>query len=680
VRDLRIWILAVLPFAMASARAQDFDAQPPVWVAKPDIAGFNSIESDHLAAAQHAIDALVAVKPPRTIANTLAPYDEAVRQINAANYLASVMEQVHPQTAFRNAATTMVSKANAAQTALALNPAVYKALAHLELAAADAATHYYMQRQLLEFRLAGVDRDDASRARLKKLNDELTDEQSAFGRNISDDEKTLDVKDRSELEGLPRDYIERHKPGADGIVHVSTNYPDFYPIMKFARSDALRQRMIVAFFSRAYPKNTAVLANMMRTRYEIANLLGFASWADYNAKDKMIGSGAHIAAFINDLLATTHPVQERETAMLLAEKQKAHPGAQEIWDYENWYYPELVRRAKYNFDSQSARPYFPYKQVEQGILDTAAKLFHVTFRQVPNAPAWDPAVATWLVLDNGKPIGRFYLDMHPRPGKYSHDATFPVLDGVRGRQLAEAALICNFPAPSASDPGLMEVGDVSTFFHEFGHLMHHILGGQQRWAGISGISMEADFIEAPSQMLEELIRSPSVLASFAHHYKTGQPIPADLVARMIRAEAFGRAGHVASNNAFAAVSYDIYKTKPESVDLDKVSDDDFRRYTMIRLSPGTHMYASFGHLAGYSSAYYTYMWDEVIAQDFYAQFDAKDPFAGNAPMRYRHKVLEPGGSLSANDLVKAFLGRPQNTVAFKRWMSEEFADSPARTK
>jgi thimet oligopeptidase len=222
----------------------------------------------------------------------------------------------------------------------------------------------------------------------------------------------------------------------------------------------------------------------------------------------------------------------------------------------------------------------------------------------------------------------------------------------------------------------MEIGDVETFFHEFGHLMHHILGGQQQWAGVSGISMEMDFVEAPSQMLEELIRSPAVLATFARHYKTGEPIPAELVARMNRASAFRRAGSVATQNAFSALSYDIYKTKPEDVDLDKVTDDDMRRYTVMKFSPGTHFYASFGHLAEYSSAYYTYMWDKVIAEDFYAQFDAANPVAGDAPMRYRHLVLEPGGSMSANDLVKNFLGRAQNTVAFKRWMSAEFADSP----
>jgi len=292
-------------------------------------------------------------------------------------------------------------------------------------------------------------------------------------------------------------------------------------------------------------------------------------------------------------------------------------------------------------------------------------------------PAWAPSVGTWDVIENGKVVGRFYLDMHPRPGKYSHAQMAPVLDGVRGKHLPEAALVCNFPEPTATDPGLMDYGDVVTFFHEFGHLMHHILGGQQQWAGISGITMEADFVEAPSQMLEEWMRSPQVLASFAHHYKTGEPVPPDLVARMNRATAFGRAGFVAQQNAYAAISYDIYKDPPGDVDLDAIPPRDYRHYTLLTpVAPDAHMYASFNHLAGYSSAVYTYMWDKVIAEDFFQQFDQKNLLAGDAPMRYRRTVLEPGGSMSANDLVKNFLGRPQDMTAFQRWMGEEFESIP----
>src|SRR5262249_43556314 len=171
----------------------------------------------------------------------------------------------------------------------------------------------------------------------------------------------------------------------------------------------------------------------------------------------------------------------------------------------------------------------------------------------------------------GKVIGRFYLDMPLRPGKFSHAEMAPVLDGIVGKQLPEATLVCNFPAPTADDSALMDYGDVVTFFHEFGHLMHHILGGQQQWAGITGITMESDFVEAPSQMLEEWMRSPQVLASFARHYKTNEPIPAELVERMNRASAFGRGIWVARQNSFTALSYDIYKQKPESVDLDAVT-------------------------------------------------------------------------------------------------------------
>ena len=677
----RLAIFFCLPlFVAVVLSAQSISvSQPTVWATKPDVAAFEKIENDRLDAGRRAIDTLIAVKGPRTVENTLVLYDEAVRQNNSAGYFAGLMEQVHPEAIFRDHATAMLTKASAAQTAIALNHDVYNALAALDLSKADAATRYYVQRQLLEFRLAGVDKDDATRARLKKLNDQSTEEQSMFDRNISDGQKTIEA-DPSELDGLPQDYIDRHKPGADGKIHITTDYPDALPVFTFAKSDALRRRLSLAFNTRAYPKNQEVLTSLLNTRYEIASILGFSNWADYNAADKMMAKGHNIADFIQQVDDASRPLAKREFEMLLAEKQKTNPGAKEIWDYERAYLLELVRRSKYDFDSQSVRPYFPFMQVKQGILDAAAELFHVSFQQEANVPSWDPSVETWIVIDSGKPIGRFYLDMHPRPGKFSHAEMVPVLDGIRGKQLPEAILVCNFPVPTASDPGLMDYGDVETFFHEFGHLMHHILGGQQQWAGISGISMESDFVEAPSQMLEEWIRSPQVLAKFARHYKTGEPIPAELVTRANRASAFGRGAWVARQNALTAISYDIYKTKPESVDLDKVTIDANRNYTLFTPLPETHMWASFGHLGGYSSAYYTYLWDKVIAQDFFLQFDHKNLLAGDAPMRYRRIVLEPGGAMSANDLVKNFLGRPQNMVALQHWMAEEFTAPSASAK
>jgi len=663
---------------MGAISAQQIPAsQPPVWSARPDVEAFEKMENERLAAAQQSIARIAAVRGAHTVENTLAPYDEAVRQLNTANYLSTLMQQVHPDSAYRDRATAMTTKVGAAISGLSLNRPVYEALAAVDSSHADAATRYYLQRQLLEFRLAGVDKDESTRARLKQLNQDLTEEQSIFDRNISDGRKTVRAT-RAELAGLPPDFIDRHKPAGDGSFELTTDYPDALPVLKFASSDAFRRRMYIAFETRAYPKNLEALKKMLETRYRIASLLGYPSWADYNAADKMVAKGANIAAFIQSLDTAAQPGRDRELQMLLAEKRRARPQAQDIEAYEFSYLSEQVRRAQYDFDSQSVRPYLPFARVKQGILDTAATLFHLQFRQEPNVAAWDPAVETWDAIDGGQAIGRFYLDMHPRPGKYSHAEMSPVLDGIRGKQLPEAILVCNFPTPTATDPGLMEYNDVVTFFHEFGHLMHWILAGKQPWAGISGISMESDFVEAPSQMLEEWLRSPQVLALFARHYKTGEIIPADLVARMNRASAFGRASQVAQQLAYTAISYDLYKGKPRDADPDVIDDLDVRRYAHLIPEPGTHLFASFGHLAGYSSAYYTYMWDKVIAEDFFTQFDRKNLLAGEAPMRYRRQVLEPGGSLSANDLVRNFVGRAQNLTAFQDWMNEEFASPGAK--
>ena len=649
--------------------------QPSVWAAKPDLAGFDKSVDEHLAAADRSVKAVLAVKGNRTVENTLQPLDDADREIKTAVSLAGLVEQVHPDATFRDRGSAAKVKGSAASTAINLNPDVYHALASIDLAGADAETKYYVELQLLLFRLAGVDKSPAVRVELKKLNDALTEQISNFDRNIRDDERHVSVAP-AELEGLPADYIARHPAGADGKVTITTAYPDAFPVFTFAKSAGLRRELMTAFQSRGYPKNKAVVADMLKTRERIAGLLGYSSWADYFAADKMIGTGAHIGEFIASLARTARPLAEREYAMILAEKRKDKPEAKGLTIDEMSYYKERVRRSTYDFDSQSVRPYFPFERVKQGLLDTAAGFFQVSFAREQETPAWDPAVESWLVRDRGRVIGRIYLDLHPRAGKYSHNMMAPILSGVRERQLPEAILVCNFPAPSPADPALMTDRDVVTFFHEFGHLMHHILGGQQRWEGLSGIAVESDFLEAPSQMLEELIRSPQVLAGFARHYQTGEVIPKALVERMNRASAFGRGDWVEEQLMAAAISYDLHRLPAATVDPDKIALEDALRYRLPAPLPDTHDWARFGQLGGYSSAYYTYLWDKIIALDFYQQFDAERPLSGDTAMRYRKAVLEPGGSKPANDLVRAFLGRPQNAAALERWIQEEFASSP----
>ena len=375
---------------------------PPIWAAKPDVKAFEALENGRIEAAKKSIDAITAAKGGRTIENTLQRYDDANRELDSAAYLSYLMQQVHHDAAFRDSATAMIRTISAVQTDLSLNRGVYDALSGLDLSAADATTKFYVARQLLLFRLAGVDKDEATRTRLKKLSDDLTEETSAFERNVSDDMRTTDA-DPAELKGLPQDYIDRHKPDADGKVKITTAYPDSLPAFKFAESTALRKRLYEAFNNRAYPKNKDVLLKMAATRAEIAKLLGFATWADSDAAPKMARTSARVSEFIRDLDAADRPIMEREFQTLLAEKRKREPGATELHDYETSYFTEQVRRAGFDFDSQSVRPYFPYPRVRQGILDTASKLFHVRFEPEPTAGEWDPAVETFQVWegDNG---------------------------------------------------------------------------------------------------------------------------------------------------------------------------------------------------------------------------------------------------------------------------------------
>jgi thimet oligopeptidase len=441
--------------------------------------------------------------------------------------------------------------------------------------------------------------------------------------------------------------------------------------LKFATNPDLRHRVYLAYNNRAYPQNSPALTDLLKKRDELANLLGYKHWSDLNAADKMAGNSQTISHFIDQIDAASRPSADREYQMLLALARKDQPGLAAISMQDRQYYFEQLRKTAFDFDSQSARPYFPYDRVQQGILDVASKLFNVTFRPAKDAVTWDPSVDALDVFDGDKQLGRIYLDMHPRPGKDQWFSSDPILDGKRGQQLPEVSLICNFAGGKPGDPGLMEYGDVTTFFHEFGHLMHWIFQGQQKWAGFGG-NLESDFVEAPSQMLEEWMHDPKVLATFARNYQTNEPIPAELVARANRADAFGRGLWARIQLVYTTVSFDLHNTPPDPAQIEKIFPAELKRFMPYTPVVGDHQFASFGHLTGYSSAYYTYLWDKVIAQDFYSKFDHSNLLAPEVALRYRTTVLEKTGAMPANDLVTNFLGRPQSIDAFVIWMNEEF--------
>lgn len=661
------------------ASAQTAAYGPHLWDKPLDPAIFEKRVNEQLDRAQKSINQLLAVKGPRTIENTLAPYDDAVEKLDTASSQSGLLQVVSPQADIRDRAQAMVQKVSAVTTALSLNPAIFHALADLDVSKADPATQYYVKRTLLELRLAGVDKDDATRARIQSLNDDIARLSTQFQRNTQDSQLKVIVANRPELDGLPEDYINLHKPAADGSITLTSDSPDVIPVLKFANSADLRRRMYLAYNNRAYPQNITILADLLKKREELANILGYKHWSDLNAADKMAVDSQTISHFIDMIDASSLPIADREYQMLLALARKQNPALSNISFSDCNYYFEQLRRMEFDFNSQEARPYFPYDSVQQGILNVAARLFHVTFRPPTEAVVWDSSVSAFDVFDGDLQLGRMYLDMHPRPGKDQWFSSEAILDGKHGQQLPEATLICNFPGGKPGDPGLMEYGDVTTFFHEFGHLMHWIFQGQQQWAGYGG-NLESDFVEAPSQMLEEWMHDPRVLATFAHNFQTGEPIPAELVRRANRSDDFGRGFWVRLQLAYSNVSFDLHNTSPDSAKLENVMDVNRKRFLPFQPVEGSHDIASFGHLVGYSSAYYTYLWDKVIAEDFFSKFDRNDLLAPEVALRYRSTVLAKTGSMPANDLVSNFLGRPQSMDAFVVWMNQEFKGLPADAK
>ena len=670
-----LWIAAALLPGAAFAAAPPAAAAPAVlaWEAGDTPAALEGWVKQRLQRADAAVARLLAVKGARSVDNTLAVYDEAYDALYDAQAQSSVLYGVGATKELRDKAQALTQSASAALTALNLNPEVYRALAAVP-APADAGVRHYLEHTLLEYRLAGVDKDAATRARIKALQDKITERGLAFERAVHDDVRSISV-DQSQLGGLPQDFLDSHKPDASGKVKITTDPPDAYPALKFADNEDLRHRLWLVDHQVAYPANTDNLRGLLEARHELAHLLGFATWADFAMADQMIGSPAKLKEFLEQVDTATREPGAREDAALLAFVQQKNPAIKKIPAADARYWQEQYRRAKFNFDSQSVRPYFPYPAVERGVLDTAGRLFHVQIKPVAGLKTWHPSVTTYEVFDGSRKLGTIYLDMHPREGKDKWFSTSALNQGVEGRQLPRGALVCNFPGGIAADPGLMQYGDVVVFLHEFGHLMHHIIGGQHRFAGQGAFNIEGDFVEAPSQMLEEFFHDYGVLSTFARHYQTQQVLPRELYERMTRADTYPRSSDQLRQLMYATASLNYHSADPAQLNFDAVWKEAFERYNSTAYNPGDHFWASFTHLNGYSSNYYTYVLDKVIALDFFAQFDPHKLIGGPTGMRYRHTVLAPGSTRPAGALVHDFLGRDMSLEAYRKWLLAEFEPS-----
>lgn len=586
-----------------------------------------------------------------------ATYDDLYNMLTSTAYTeALLLQQVHGDADIRKAGAECQARASDALTEMRLSKELFERLNAVQAANTDPAMDWTLARQVDIFRRGGVDKDDATRAEVARLLKEITAASIEFDQNIAKDVRYLTVNPK-ELSGLPEDFLTQYKPEPDGTIRLPVTGATLSPILRYAKSADLRQRILTEFGSRAYPENDAVLARLIAQRAELAKLLGYPNFAALDFASRMAKDRDTVQSFLDDIAAVTRPIAAQEVGRMLERLRKDAPSLDELNRWSTSLASRLIQTEEYATDPKVVREYFHYDKVRSGIFGLTEDLFGVTIRPW-KADIWSDQAESYEIAENGEIIGRFYLDMHPRDGKFTHAAMFPVRLGIDGRIVPIAALVTNFP------DGLMEHSQVETFLHEFGHLLHWIFAGKVDHATQNFSELESDVTEGPSTLLEEWVWDYDTLKKFATNDK-GEVIPEELVKKMNAGRKFGKALGTMGQLGYAAIALDFYSKPMVGKDLGEMENAAAARYYPLKPVPGTHNYASFGHLTSYAASYYTYQWSEALASDLMSRFRAaglRDKATAND---YRNMILAPGGSASMNDLARNFLGRDWSVDAYR---------------
>ena len=591
---------------------------------------------------------------------------------------ASVIAEANPDPLIRESGATCQERTSDLLTRLSLSRPIYDRLVSIDAATLNEREAFLLARLLRDYRRAGIDKDEVTRDKVRSLNAELAEISSAFGKNLREIQGRVTLDSADDLIGLPQDYIDAHPPGEDGRIIITTDYPDTGPVFSYSPNEALRRDLLREANNRAWPENVEPLRQLLEKRYELATLLGYPNWAAYVTEDKMTGSPEVAEAFLSRVEAAATDAASIEYQRLLAKRVETEPDADTVPEWSGAYLSEQIRQSDYALNSQEVRQYFAYDNVRAGIFTLVEDLFGVQIATWEGAPVWDASVTAHEMHRNGMLVGRFYLDMHPRDGKFKHAAAFPIRVGPTSDGVPVYALLCNFPAGDHTT-GLMEHQQVETFLHEFGHLIHGMFSAQPDFASLTMSNLEWDFIETPSQMLENWIWDYDTLARFAVN-ADGETIPRALVDKMNAARDFGTGLGTLRQLTYAYISLDYYNRPPDEVDLDQLWDVRQSALSPFETLPDTHRYASLGHLDGYSAIIYTYQWSLAIATDLFTVFETNGLRDTVTAERYRDLVLAPGSSKPAAQLVHDFLGRDWTPEAYEKKLIDAARAAPPKTK
>lgn len=646
----RLICLCCLPLAAAAAP----QPRPAVTVFE-DAASLNEACETALARARADADEIRAVpEADAGVANVLAAWDRMNIRLEDGIYPAHLQAYVHPDAAVRAAGQDCILAANRLETELFQDVALHRRVA--AAAPADAVDRELRRTLLESFEDTGVSLPPARRARAKVLLERIEALGQRFQSNLRENDDTL-VFPASALAGLPDAYLDRVERREDGGIEVGFDYPEYFPFMAHAEDAAARERYYRAFVNRGGEKNLALLRELTRLRQELAGLYDLPGYAHYATRRRMVGDPATVHRFLIRVDTAVTPLARRQVgtlAALKAERVGRETARLRPWDKD--FYLERLRQRRYDIDQEALRRYFPMPQMTDWVLALAADLYGLRFERA-DVPVWHDSVTYYDVRDAGTGafLGGLYLDLYPRSGKYGHAAAFSVRSAsTRAGRTPISVLVTNFERTGLTHR------EVETYLHEIGHALHNIVSGT-RYSLHSGTQVALDFVEAPSQMLEEWARRPETLARIADVCPRCPPVDRELVERLNAARRLDRPLFYSRQLLYARYDMALAADDPPDPMTAWAALEDA---TPLGHVPGTQFPGTFSHIAGsYAAGYYGYMWSEALALDMVGAWgdDLMDPAVGR---RFRKVVLARGGEVPAADLVRAFLDREPRPDAF----------------
>jgi thimet oligopeptidase len=524
---------------------------------------------------------------------------------------------------------------------------------------------------LRQFKKNGLALPDDRLAIVRAKKEQLTKLEVEFTANLNNDTSSLDFS-AAELDGVPGEALATFARTENGLFRVTTKYPDYIPVMQNAKSTVTRKRLYSAFVNRQAESNTRLLTEAIEVRRQCAKELGYASWADYRLDGRMAKSTGTVLAFLEGLKAPLKEKIRSDLAALLTLKKELDPRADRVEPWDLAYLTEQERKRKFALDDEAIRKYFPFERVVQGMFDCFGPLLGVRFAEVVGAEVWAKGVKLCRVINaaDDRTLAYIYFDMFPRDGKYGHMMMVPLIAGRQtrdGYSVPVTAIVGNFRAPSGDIPSLLTHDDVEGLFHEFGHALHGSLT-RIPFASLAGSSVEWDFVETPSQALENWAWEPSVLDAISGNYANPEEkLPAPLRDRIIAARDLG-AGLTYTRMLVISTEDMAFHTAEGPVDVTAIANRTYRDLMDILPLLGGHEPATIGHfMGGYDAGYYSYLWAEVYALNVFARFKKDGLFNPDTGAAYRHWILEQGNMQDGTVLLKGFLKKePGMDVFYER--------------